>query len=1335
MSEGELWSTLVTAIDPGSIKAMPAVLQSTIDLLETELAKARAALHEIQPAAGPLFTRRDELALGAVAAYRQNLIDRAPGFFYGTSRLTPKELGLVPTVREVLADDDDKQLVTEPEQQHQPVLPVSPRRPSLVDLLSNSLVLDHMAPYLSTSSLFALVSTSHLVRSLIMGTPYVFRHLDLTQCHGAKLASSLTMGSAEQTVRGDQMNDSMTEDEYYSSPLRNVFAHLERKSLLQDVRTLILDGLSVPADLIAEIILTDRFNINILSIRECRHLNERKLMQVINHAVRPTRPKGTPRVKGIYHFTPLNQSRATVRSKYRDWWSSRCSRQVSCTAPTSEDSAAASDHAEGNTHQQNAWYRSSGQLFKQSVEDGWAETVKKCEGIIAFDAVLCHGPRHDVDRYTPMPQNQNGSHPESRLLGPKLATVALGPRGCDGCHTSPEGPAFWGQSPDDRFPLLAPPPYHTSSVAKAKRPVLIPDEQPSLIVRCTECVTDRWCHRCNKWFCEDCLPHPERGRNDLSPHQTAVRGPRSSQDSTEQPQEHTCAQCKADCQRTCRSCRGDYCVEHNEGCSSTMLTVAPPPQIPRLPGDKITLPPSALEQLLAAAPLQEVNSPGPARQYTSAFDPFNPHTFAAESQARERGVDRQQQLPHPLTFRIVNPQNNRVVYAGVREFSAAENEIGLSAFLRGALGIATQNPGSSAVVGDAGDDVPAAPATVTVHAQQLPKGTYVRLRPLEAGYDPGDWKALLERQLRDNYTTLTSGEVLTVAGSGNQSFQFLVDKVEPHGTGICVIDTDLEVDIVALTEEQARESLQKRLEKASRVSSAGAGTSIGGELQLGQVVTGRVAPGDYVDYELLKWDPANALEVFVESADNADVCLFVSPLSPRQRNRPREDEHVFGDLSSQSTKRIRIQPTNVDMEGAETLYISVHACTSTESSDTGDSAPRLPLPYSLQIHAGPSLTSHESLSATGPENHDPGDVQCKNCHQWVPQRTLILHENFCLRNNILCRQCQNVFQKRSAEWQNHWHCPHDSAYGDGRIEQHRHNLCFHTKRFCGGCGFEAENLPRLAQHRTTVCPAKLILCQFCHLVVPQRSESDPDMHDPDVLVSGLTPHELVDGGRTTECHLCNKIIRLRDMKTHLRHHDLERLSRPTPRICLNQNCGRTLDGRGTQDAVNLGLCSICFGPLYVDTYDPEGKALRRRVERRYLSQMMTGCGKTWCQNEYCKTAKQARQAPTSGLNSASAPIGAAAILTAVRPLLDTVNLGGDAPNTAPFYLCADQVGQQRRLAAEILAAEGTIVSGRAYDLPWCVAAVEATVGNLEKAREWLENWAPAHGEGAGAVQQ
>lgn len=768
---------------------------------------------------------------------------------------------------------------------------------------------------------------------------------------------------------------------------------------------------------------------------------------------------------------------------------------------------------------------------------------------------------------------------------------------------------------------------------------------------------------------------------------------------------------------------------------SSQLRVTPPSRTPKLPGDKIILPQSALEQLLAAAPISEVSSQA-SRGLTRAFDPFNPHTLAAESLAREQSLGRQQQLPHPLMFRVVNPQNGRMVYAGIREFSAEENEVCLSAFLRGALGIEDScfeshtdhvpNSGMSIdgdMAGTIGSDssLQDQSPVVTIHANQLPKGTYVRLRPLAAGYDPEDWKALLERYLRDNFTTLTIREVLTVSGGRAETFQFLVDKVYPEGDGICVVDTDLEVDIVALTEDQARETLQKRLEKATCAPGTKEGSSIGGVISFREVVKGQVAPGEYVDYELREWNYEDPVDIEVEVANEDGAYLFASPLSSRQRERPRDDVHVFGEFSSQASKRIRIQPGEVGPDPPEALYISVNAFAQTDNHKA------LPVQYELRtVKVAPSQLGAETETTS--DSHDPDDIQCKNCQQWVPQKTFVLHENFCLRNNVFCSQCGNVFQKRSPEWQNHWHCAHDSSYGNDTLSRHTHDSIFHEKYSCPNCDFEAQGLPRLAKHRSTDCPGKLILCQFCHLVVPQQGESDPGVNDPEVILSGLTPHEVVDGGRTTECHLCSKIIRLRDMIMHLRHHDLERLSRPTPRICLNQNCGRTLDGRGGHNANDsLGLCSICFGPLYVDTYDPEGKALRRRIDRRYLSQMMTGCGKPWCQNEYCKTGRQARQ---SEADPKPASLSAADIIKVVRPLVDAVDVGEGAPNTAPFYFCTDQTGQQRRALADILATEGAVSDQKTYDLAWCVAAVEAASGDLDKARDWLPSFAPAAGETA-----
>ena len=521
MSEGELWSSLVTAIHPRDIKlSMPIVLQSTIHLLESELAKARAALQEIQPNVVPVCMSGDELAVGAVAAYRQNLIGRAPDFFYGSRRLSPKEVGLVPVVREVSADESESEEVQTPAQCR--VITSPPKQTSLLDVLGNSLVLDHMAPYLSTPALFALASTCRFLHTAVTETPYVFRHLDLTRCQGTVLSEA-----------EDQMDEDISEDEFYSAPLRSIFSKLERRSILQDVRTLVLDGLSVPADLALDILLKDQFKVNILSIRDCQHLNERKLMQSIQYAVRPSRPQGTPRVKGIYLFTPAQNSQTVVRAKYRDWWGSRCSGQ-----PMSGVLTAARDSHEGDissmersmdgASSQHAWYSSSGKLLQRTIDEGWAETLQKCQGIIAFDAVLCRGPRHNVDLYSST--DSSDAQPEGRMLGPAIATVALGPIGCENCHASPEGPAVWGESPDEHFPMLTPLSFHSSSVEVAKRPGLFPDANPGLIARCEECLTDRRCHRCNAWFCDGCLPRPERVRTPLTPHQTAVRGPRDTDD-------------------------------------------------------------------------------------------------------------------------------------------------------------------------------------------------------------------------------------------------------------------------------------------------------------------------------------------------------------------------------------------------------------------------------------------------------------------------------------------------------------------------------------------------------------------------------------------------------------------------------------------------------------------------------------------------------------------------------------------------------------------------------------------------------------------------------------
>ena len=752
----------------------------------------------------------------------------------------------------------------------------------------------------------------------------------------------------------------------------------------------------------------------------------------------------------------------------------------------------------------------------------------------------------------------------------------------------------------------------------------------------------------------------------------------------------------------------------------------------RLVGDKIILPAAALEQLLAAAPI--VTTEAANRQpYTATFDPYNPYTYAAEREARAYNVERNKELPHPLTFRLVNPENGRVVHAGIREFSGNDGEITLSPFLENALGIGDgmgkpkeRNFDEDGAMTNGGDRDGAfsAQTYVTVHAKQLQKGTYVKLRPLEAGYDPEDWKSLLEQHLRANYTTLTNGEVLHVPGDpdrhGKQEvFRFLVDGFSPEEDGVCIVDTDLEVDIEALNEEQARETLKKIAAKQRKAPGTAEGSSAGGVLDLFNSKEGQVRDGEYVDYHLDSWSRSQPLEIRLTPADEQDdLELFVNPVGSRLQGQPRDDEYVFADFEGRPAKRIRLEPSNIALEDAEAIWVSVHAPDSSQNNPESTANP--PRPYKIRATSVNAMTTSKEPNGFNSADIQPnqGDVRCKNCQQWIPQQSLFLHENFCLRNNILCPQgCGQIYQKRSPAFQAHWHCPHDTSHGNTATSRSRHDHIFHTTHHCPHCpDLTFPSLPQLAQHRTTTCPSKLVICRFCHLRVPQEGDSDPSsVAVSSATLMGLTPHEYADGARTTECHLCGRITRLRDMDMHLRHHELERLAAPRPKICCNANCGRTR--RDGDEANELSLCPTCFGPLYVSMYDPDGKALKRRVERRYLAQLMTGCGKAWCGNEFCRTGKRNAGGEDKSLTMKEA-------LPLIKPFLD-----GLKDESGPLHFCVDEASQKRRALAQMLAGGGAGAEQGGYALEWCVTAMEAEHGDLDRAMGWLRDHAPKIGEG------
>ena len=360
--------------------------------------------------------------------------------------------------------------------------------PSLLDLLSTTVILDHVVAHLSLSSLFVLSATCKTLKKLVLHTPSVFRYLDLSRCRGAEIKHSEPLDPGGNIWRSQRMDESLTEDDFYSGPLRGIFSNLRRRKLLQDVQVLVLDGLSVTVELVNEIVTSNLYSVKLLSVVGCGNLNYGQLQQLLRYICRPERLEGTPKLKGIYVFPkknvrPVNTTNQTIST----------SGILSVTgAKLGQDS----DEIHERVPNDEAWWRGCGQVIdlptKHGLRDGWEQTLNVCEGIIAFDGILCPNQRHFA----------NDLPTELR----PLATVSLSPIGCAVCGQYPQlrdGPLRWTHLPPIAFPLLSPLPHSGKLEFAAAPPDAITGSQ-GLVVSCEDCLQSRWCLECNRYWCHNC---------------------------------------------------------------------------------------------------------------------------------------------------------------------------------------------------------------------------------------------------------------------------------------------------------------------------------------------------------------------------------------------------------------------------------------------------------------------------------------------------------------------------------------------------------------------------------------------------------------------------------------------------------------------------------------------------------------------------------------------------------------------------------------------------------------------------------------------------------------
>lgn len=397
---------------------------------------------------------------------------------------------------------------------------------ALLSTLRNPLILFGTVPYLPVSALLSLSAASRAFRHLVLDTPGVWRHLDLTRVRAAQFNDIDGVDHGGQVWRNVQMDENLTEDEYvapsdahpparppsphpvaswkltpshrnsfYSGPLRGIFSALNRRSLLGSVQTLILDGLSVPSDLCYDIINDPSFNVRILSLRDVKNLNVHKLCSALRYAARPSRPNqstAATSLKALYVFgTKDPAGNAKPKPTFSPWATSGTLVSAAVTLKSSE-LLSTEWKREGD-----AWWERKGRIIGRRVEDDWVATLIGCEGLIAFDAVLCRGPHHRTS-----PASGKIAHWNEHRVD-AVATVAV--PACGGCGSAPEGIVTTSCQPVN-LPLLSPPPIMASSLRAATTPKVATQ---SFVPRCVDCLRERYCSHCHRWWCETCYAIPD----------------------------------------------------------------------------------------------------------------------------------------------------------------------------------------------------------------------------------------------------------------------------------------------------------------------------------------------------------------------------------------------------------------------------------------------------------------------------------------------------------------------------------------------------------------------------------------------------------------------------------------------------------------------------------------------------------------------------------------------------------------------------------------------------------------------------------------------------------
>eukprot|EP00842_Homolaphlyctis_polyrhiza_P005289 jgi/Hompol1/5761/HPOL_002792-RA len=717
---------------------------------------------------------------------------------------------------------------------------------------------------------------------------------------------------------------------------------------------------------------------------------------------------------------------------------------------------------------------------------------------------------------------------------------------------------------------------------------------------------------------------------------------------------------------------------------------------PSLSGDRMLLPPTALDELLLACPGGQLPSP---------------LTFRLSLEASQIATE----TTTTTTTTTNNDPSSLVTHGAVRQFTAADGTVCISGFLATALGIpVTVDPTTATPV-------------LSITLVTLPKSTHAKLVPLNINYlIIPDIRSALESLIRLNHTTLTVGEVITLktlhttatssSSSSPEVFDFRIAELKPADACLC-IDTDLSVDIEAGDIETAERAVRRKFLGPSDEDLGEHHGILVWNSELGRSSDQPTLKGSlgYPIYLKMK-RPAGITKLsLVATPAEGDFDCFVS----LQTDHPSLLDHDFFDVETGSS-RVAIDFDSVSQKDIPWVFVAIVPCSpSVAVSVHFEIDPN----SNGQIVGGGGSSSGIAIGQLSAEV-DAEMETCPNCDARVPSMRLQMHRIYCERNNVKCPKCSLVLRKDA--FASHWHCeacdkvngscvqlfcelvhslqPTDYASKAGHVsEAEKHMARKHTPIVCE-CK-ESLYLPQMAHHRRFECPERLIICRFCHLRVRSGplSRTAKDLY----LGSNLGEHESECGARTIECIKCGRSVQLKDIQTHAQFHEFEKQRQRIAKLCSNVACSNFIN----EQHPNIMLaCPTCFAPFWTSRHDPGNQKLLQKLVATYHRQLTVGCGhRETCWNPICVTS-QHENAPRAPMDPNEAAVRAFELLQS--------SFAKQIQQPEHFVCVSDGVVARRRYLAH------SLLTPMGFSEAWSVKALVESGDDVQQAATWLTMNAP-----------